>query len=62
MIKLLNLRSKMMNQMYMHKIRSPKTEIELDQINELIRHRKMQVNNKMTQLKFVKMSNQNNKV
>lgn len=52
----------MMNQMYMHKIRSPKTEIELDQINELIRHRKMQVNNKMTQLKFVKMSNQNNKV
>jgi hypothetical protein len=40
----------------MYKVRSPTTESELDQLSEKIRHLKIQVNNKYTQLKFLKMT------
>lgn len=42
--------------MYMYKVRSPNTESELDQLSEKIRHLKIRVNNKFTQLKFLKMT------
>ncbi len=56
LIKVLNLREKMVHQMYMYKVRSPKTESELDQLSEKIRHLKIRVNNKYTQLKFLKLT------
>lgn len=56
LIKVLNLREKMVHQMYMYKVRSPNTESELDQLSEKIRHLKIRVNNKFTQLKFLKMT------
>lgn len=42
--------------MYMYKMRSPNTESELDQLSEKIRHLKIRVNNKYTQLKFLKLT------
>ena len=61
LVKVLNLREKMIHQMYMYKVRSPRTETELDQINEKIRHLKIRVNNKYTQLKYGKMTKQGKK-
>lgn len=46
----------MVHQMYMYKVRSPNTEAELDQLSEKIRHMKTRVNNKYTQLKFLKLT------
>jgi hypothetical protein len=46
----------MVHQMYMYKVRSPNTESELDQLSEKIRHLKIRVNNKYTQLKFLKLT------
>ncbi len=46
----------MVHQMYMYKVRSPNTESELDQLSEKIRHIKIRVNNKYTQLKFLKLT------
>lgn len=57
LIKLLNLREKMVNQMYMYKERSQSTQVELDQLTEKIRHLKLHVNTKYTKLKFLKMTN-----
>ena len=56
LVKVLNLREKMIHQMYMYKVRSPKAETELDQISEKIRHLKIKVNNKYTQLKYARMT------
>jgi len=42
--------------MYMHKVRSPTSELELDQLNERIRQLKMQVSNKFNQLRFLKLN------
>lgn len=61
LIKVLNLREKMIHQMYMYKVRSPTTENELDHLSEKIRHIKIRVNNKYTQLKFLRMSREGRK-
>jgi hypothetical protein len=62
LIKVLNLREKMVHQMYMYKVSSPTNDNELDQLSEKIRHLKIRVNNKYTQLKFLKMSKEGRKV
>lgn len=60
-MKALNLREKMVHQMYMYKVRSPRAETELDQISEKIRHLRVRVNNKYTQLKYARMTREGRK-
>ncbi|CAM6005355.1 unnamed protein product [Sphagnum balticum] len=42
----------MVKQMYIHKVRSPIKEIEMDQLQEKIRDVKMQITSKYNQLRF----------
>lgn len=53
---MLNLREKMVNQMYMYKTRSPKKELEISQINERIRDLKCQISLKYNHLRGLKLS------
>lgn len=46
----------MVHQMYMCKIRSPHSEVEMDNLNERIRSMRMKINNRCSQLKYIKLT------
>jgi hypothetical protein len=56
LMKLLNLRDKMVNQMYMYKSRSPARELEISHINEKIRDLKCQISFKYNRLRGLKLN------
>ena len=56
LIKMMNLREKMVSQMYMYKVQSKSRGLEMSQMSEKIRDIKCQISVKFSQLKMLKLS------